>query len=95
MLIKWAKSAQADLLEILTYITAQEDTEAAEHLARRIFKKTKILSSFPLSGKPGKIAGTRELHLRSLPYFIVYQESKVKEVTVTRIIHKSRLWPEE
>ncbi|SHN64450.1 type II toxin-antitoxin system RelE/ParE family toxin [Desulfovibrio litoralis] len=92
MSISWAKSAQNDLLEIVNYLISQEDQKTAENIAKRIFKATDILVSFPLSGKLGKINGTRELYLRDLPYFIVYKVKEDRQAIIVRIIHTSRLW---
>ena len=93
MSVKWAISAQKDLLEISEYLLDNKDEELAEAVAQRILDGAKILLSFPLSGKPGRIEETRELAVRKLPYILIYTTS-AENVEIVRIIHTSRLFPE-
>ena len=93
MSVKWAISAQKDLLEISQYLLTNEDEKTAELISQKILDSAKILYSFPLSGRIGRIEGTRETKIQRLPYVLVYQCND-GYVEIVRIFHTSRLFPE-
>ena len=49
------------------------------------------LSQFPDSGRPGKVAGTRELVLPQWPYIVVYRVMS-DEVQILRAFHAATDW---
>ena len=66
--------------------------ERAAALVRTIYEAPSLLLDFPLRGRPGKKAGTRELVMPSLPYVIVYTV-RDDVVVVVRILHGAQQWP--
>ena len=56
--IKWSRPALADLIEAQAYIV-QENPQAAEVIAQRIWDATQTLADNPLIGRNGHLAGTR------------------------------------
>lgn len=60
MKIRWSPTAVSDLKAIRTYI-ANDNPTAARKIARRIQESVNRLVSFPLSGRIGRVQGTREL----------------------------------
>jgi toxin ParE1/3/4 len=52
------------------------------------------LEHFPLSGRLGRIEGTRELVVSGLPYVIPYRVVD-DVVLISSVIHTSRKWPEK
>jgi addiction module toxin, RelE/StbE family len=92
MLVSWASSAHRDLLEISKYLLENEGKEVATAVAQRIIDSARILASFPLSGKIGRIEGTREIQAKRLPYVLVYQTFDTK-TEILRVFHTSRLFP--
>lgn len=90
---EWAPSAHADLLEALKYFIEQEDRETGQQLVTRLFRVTDRLATFPLSGKAGRIPGTRELMVPGLPYVLLYHMPQKNAVEIIRVVHTSRLWP--
>lgn len=66
--------------------------ERAAALVRTIYEAPSLLLVFPLRGRPGKKAGTRELVMPSLPYVIVYTV-RDDVVVVVRILHGAQQWP--
>jgi len=94
MLIDWADSADNDLAEILAFFIRREDEATGKSIVSHLIKSVSILEAQPLAGKPGRIAGTRELIPRKLPYVLVYQVPSSDMLEILRVIHSSRLFPE-
>ena len=91
MSVRWSRKAGANLVAILTYV-AKDDAVAARRLVDDIVDSTElVLSQYPLSGRPGRIDGTREwvAHKR---YIVVYQLTG-ERVTVLAVRHTSPMWP--
>ena len=68
-------------------------------IARSAFKLTKLtlrkdLKQFPMSGRIGRVGGTRELVIQRTPYIAAYR-IHADRVRILRILHGSRLWPDE
>lgn len=86
-----APRAIDDLRDIVLYV-APDRPEAAKRLGLALLEKTKILGSFPLSGRVVLEFGDpliRELILK--PYRIVYRiDEKAKIVGVARYWHGAR-----
>ena len=51
-----------------------------------------MLQRFPRSGRPGRVAGTRELVIIRTPYIAVYRIID-DTIHVLRARHSSRQWP--
>ena len=73
MRIVWLRSAERNLAEQLEYIE-ERNRRAADLLANKIAATVARLSDHPRRGRPGRVAGTRELvvpgnplHSRLLP----------------------------
>jgi addiction module RelE/StbE family toxin len=67
----WQRAALSDIAEIKAYI-ARDNLDAANRVAMRIVGATKNLKRFPKIGRPGEIAGTRQLIVRPWKYIVVY-----------------------
>ena len=62
MKVHWSPTAVSDLQSIRDYI-AQDSPTAAQKVAANIKEATGRLANFPLSGRMGRVPGTRELVL--------------------------------
>jgi toxin ParE1/3/4 len=51
------------------------------------------IASFPNSGRPGRVEGTREVVLTGTPYILGCKVESAR-VTILAIIHGARRWPE-
>ena len=91
MRVRYLRSALADLESISDYI-ALDNPEAADRVIAKITGSINVLKRHPATGRAGRVTGTRELVIVSLPYIIPY---RVREnwVEVLRILHTSRKWP--
>ncbi len=92
-MIKWSDAAIADLDDILRYFTDKSEEAAGRRTTRQILESTRRLKTSPFSGRPGYIAGTRELVIRKIPYIIVYIVLEKNSTEVLRVMHTARLWP--
>ena len=91
MTIRWSEHARQDLFEIVQF-TSRDNPVAAQAVIDRIEYVVRHLEDHPNLGRPGRVAGTRELFLSDLPYFIPYRVSGLA-VEFVRILHTARKWP--
>jgi addiction module RelE/StbE family toxin len=90
--LRWLRSAAASLRLHVSFI-ATENPRAAAAVRHRIRSAVLRLAEFPESGRPGQVAGTRELVVPGLPYLVVYRVGK-ESVEVLRVFHTSQERPE-
>ena len=93
MRVKWSRKALLNLDYAVEYIAADNPTAPAD-VAQRIWDASQLLADQPGMGRPGRVAGTRELVISGLPYILPY----VKEgdtVVILRVIHTSMKWPKK
>lgn len=88
--LEWTKDARGDLLAIVDYIS-DDSPEAAQRLLEDIKAKATALLQHPKLYRTGRVAGTREMVVRS-DYVVVYREQP-HAVTVLRVLHAARQWP--
>jgi toxin ParE1/3/4 len=91
MRIAWLQSAVLDLHRIREYIRL-ENPAAAEKTGALIEAAVSGLARFPNMAPAGEIPGTRELFIRSLPYFVVYRLED-DAVQILRVMHDARQLP--
>lgn len=91
MQLRWTEQAADDLERIADYLLTHVPDRAPE-LIRAVYDAPTALLTFPNRGRPGKLAGTRELVLTPLPYVVVYA---IREdiIFVVRILHGAQQWP--
>lgn len=90
-MLKWLKRAERDLDEVEEYI-AQDNSDAAISTVLAIGAAVKQLVEFPGMGRPGRIAGTRELVIDGLPYIVPYR-LRGETIEILRVYHAARCWP--
>jgi addiction module RelE/StbE family toxin len=91
MRLEWSVFAQADRDAIFDYIEA-DSPQAAVNVDERIRAQVEGLLQFPESGRPGRVAGTRESVIDRTPYIAAYRIAG-DTVRVLRILHGAREWP--
>ncbi|WP_247881400.1 type II toxin-antitoxin system RelE/ParE family toxin [Skermanella sp. TT6] len=89
-MLEWRETARADLLSIIDYIS-DDNLEAAQRLKNDIEAKTSKLPEHPKLYRTGRVAGTREMVVRS-NYVVVYTED-TRAVTILRVLHAAQQWP--
>lgn len=90
--VKFSPQAEADLITIHSYIAGQ-DKPAADKILSRLRQATETLGQFPMLGRTGAVADTREFAVHGLPYTVVYQVVSATELDILTIIHQRRLYP--
>jgi toxin ParE1/3/4 len=91
VVVRWVATALANLNSEAEYI-AQDNPSAAAHTVELIINAVKQLERFPAIGRPGRVAGTRELVVLETPYIIPYRV-RSGYVEVLRVFHGARRWP--
>jgi len=88
--VRWLRRALNNLEEEAAYI-ARDDRGAAARIVERIVTSVERLGAHPVSGRPGRVPGTRELVVR--PYLVPYRV-RGETVEILRVFHGARKWPE-
>lgn len=93
MKLRYTPRARSDLAEIHDYI-AQENPAAAKRVITLLRETAQTLVSHPMTGPPGRVAGTRELAVGRFPFVLAYRLT-ADEIHILSVIHTARMWPEE
>ncbi|MET4492917.1 type II toxin-antitoxin system RelE/ParE family toxin [Bradyrhizobium sp. LA7.1] len=93
MKLVWSRFALSDRDGIFSYIEA-ENPRAAVHVDEQIADASRRLLDFPDSGRPGRVAGTRELIIPRTPYVAAYLVDG-ETVRILRVLHGAQMWPDE
>ena len=90
MTVLWTRVALRHLAEAREYIEIDDPAAAARQI-ERIELSVNQLRSFPMMGRAGMRAGTREFAVPGTPYILVY---RVKEnaIQVVAVLHGARNW---
>ena len=86
----WTRRAAADRREIRAWI-ARDNPAAALALDGLFSEKAARLLNMPGMGRPGRLAGTREL-VAHRHYLLIYDVAG-DLVRVLRVLHTARQWP--
>ncbi|MCY7387381.1 MAG: type II toxin-antitoxin system RelE/ParE family toxin [Burkholderiales bacterium] len=94
MRLRWTKLASQDLDDIAEYI-GQDSPAAASRVVLELMERAEsMLVAHPAAGRAGRVLGTRELVIASLPYLIAYRVSE-NQIEILRVMHASRRWPSD
>jgi len=92
MRITWSRQAVDDLAEVHDYIS-RDDTGPANTVVARIVSLIETrLPAAPHMGRPGRVAGTRELVVPGTPFIVPYRV-RSGEIEIVRVYHGARRWP--
>jgi len=85
----WSRFAWSDRDDIFSYIEA-DSPRAAVHVDEQIADAARRLLDFPESGRPGRIAGTRELIVPRTPYVAAYPVDG-DAFRILRVLHGAQI----
>lgn len=92
--LNYTPQAIADLENIHKHIAVEDDNPIiADQVIARILQAMVILEKFPLAGRTGRIAETREWSISGLPYVGIYAIADETEIDVIAIIHTAQKFP--
>ena len=90
MKVRWLEAARQDRQDIVAYIR-DDNPRAAGRMDQLFSDAAARLVGQPRLGRPGKIAGTREL-IPHESYRLVY-EIEEETVWILALVHTARQWP--
>lgn len=91
MRVKWLRKALENIDDEASYLQKDSQFVAAQFVTR-IFSAAQQLARFPAMGRPGRVAGTRELVVPGTRYIVPYRVRN-HAVEILRVFHSSRKWP--
>jgi len=94
MKLIWQPLALDDLKSIQRFI-ALENPGAANRIVKTIATSVnEQLTTFPNTGRTGRIEGTRELIIPKTPFIVPYA-IRENTIYILGVHHSSRRWPEQ
>jgi toxin ParE1/3/4 len=91
VIIVWAPRAIEHLAHLRSYI-ARDNPKAANRIASAVLDAVDRLAELPNLGRPGRVAGTRELVVPGTPYVIPYR-LRGDRLEVIAVFHGRQKWP--
>jgi toxin ParE1/3/4 len=91
MIVVWSLRAVDHLAQLREYI-GRDDAGAAVRAAASILLSVELLSRQPGMGRPGRVAGTRELVVAGTPYLIPYRV-RGDRLELIAVFHGRQKWP--
>jgi addiction module RelE/StbE family toxin len=92
MKIRLTSRASQQLLSAYDYLKATSTSAAASQM-KLIFDSIDLVERFPLAGRKGRIAGTREMVVPRTPFIVAYAIVG-KEIQILAVLHAAQRWPE-
>lgn len=91
MTIAWSPRAIRHLSALRAYI-ARDNPGAAADVALTLLAAVERLAELPNLGRPGRLAGSRELVVPGTPYVIPYRV-KPERLEIIAVFHGRQQWP--
>jgi toxin ParE1/3/4 len=91
--IVWSPRAIEHLTHLRSYI-ARDNPNAADRIAGTLIEAVERLAKVPNLGRPGHVAGTRELVVPGTPYLIAYR-LRGERLEVIAVFHARQKWPKQ
>ena len=92
-MIEWTEQAIQQLDQARDYIALSNGEEVAARITTLIVTAIQQLSSFPMSGRSGRIPGTRELVISNTPFIAAYAIDRDR-IVILALYHGAQQWPE-
>ena len=92
-MIKWTEQATQQLDQAHDYITLSNNKAIAARITMQMVTAVQQLAAFPMSGKAGRVHGTRELVISNTPFIAAYAVDKA-DIVILAIYHGAQQWPE-
>jgi len=91
--IEWTEQATRQLDQAHDYIALSNSREVAARITTQIVTGIQQLAAFPMSGRPGRVPGTRELVISNTPFIVAYAIDQDR-IVILAVYHGAQRWPE-
>lgn len=88
-----SNTARGEIARQIAYIQAR-NPDAARTQRARISQAVALLRDTPRLGKPGRVAGTRELVIAGTPFLLIYALGD-NRLEILHLKHGRQQWPPE
>ena len=92
-MIEWTEQATRQLDQAHDYIALSNSEEVADRITLKIVNSVLQLAAFPMSGRAGRVPGTRELVIANTPFLVAYAIDKAR-IVILAVYHGAHRWPE-
>jgi toxin ParE1/3/4 len=92
-MIVWTEQAIQQLDQVHDYIALSNSEDTAAQITMHIAISIQQLATFPMSGRLGRVPGTRELVISNSPFVVAYSLEK-ERIVILAIYHGAQQWPE-
>ena len=92
-MIEWTEQASRQLDQAYDYIAFSNSEEVAARITMQIVTSVQQLAAFPMSGRLGRVRGTRELIIPNTPFIAAYAIEKAR-IVILALYHGAQQWPE-
>jgi len=93
VILEWSQAAIEDRKLAFSYIELDSPRAAADNDTKLVAAVLRLIE-FPHSGRPGRVADTRELVIAGTSYLAVYRIVGAS-VVIVRLFHAAQDWPNE
>ena len=92
-MIEWTEQATRQLDQAHDYIALSNSEDVADRITLQIVSGVQQLAAFPMSGRAGRVPGTRELVIPNTPFIAAYTIEKAR-IVILAVYHGAQRWPE-
>jgi len=92
-MIEWTEQAARQLDQAHDYIALSNGEDVAARITMQIVTSVEQLAAFPMSGRAGRVPGTRELVIANTPFIAAYAIEQAR-IVILAIYHGAQRWPE-
>ena len=91
--VEWTDEALRQLDRAHDYVTLSNSEAVADRITEHVFATVQQLRRFPMSGRAGRVSGTRDLVLSNTPFVAAYVIER-ERIAILAIDHGAQRWPE-
>ena len=92
-MIEWTDQATRQLDHAHDYIALSNSEALASRITMQIVTAVQQLETFPMSGRAGRVSGTRELVIANTPFIAAYAIHKAR-IVILAVYHGAQQWPQ-
>ncbi len=92
-MIEWTDQALKQLDQAHDYIALANSEDVARRIVLRVVACVQQLNEYPMSGRPGRVEGTRDLVIPNTPFITAYAIHR-QRIVILALYHGAQRWPE-